>query len=469
MRKYFLVFVFLLLSFSIYSQENQSPSGYTLEDLSSAMNKSNPDILKLEEEYYQSLLDVKDAKAGLSPTVDLQVTGTYMAKVPVDAIYLNVDDIINSIKWPSGSLPASTGQRIKIYDGMENTYYNFGLTVTQPVWTWGKITNAIKLYQKISEIKLTQIESQRRQMNCELETRLVTLSYLKKIMNILDEEKEYALRLVEVSEKAEKSGMVLHQDVVDARIQAKELEIAQNDVTEQINAQLIELKRVTGIDNLILEDIIYNLDEEKITSVLNQQKDVLEEKALDDSQLSLKLIRQLKEVNEISVKIAQGYENWKPDVAVQITAGYGGSRFPLLEPNWYRKDDWSATISLGIKTTIWDGGKKLNDISRKKSSSSITELQEADARATIRKTLNSQWNTAEVCSMKIEYQTLKIESADSNIKQKQTIFATGYGSETDVLSAKIDRCNQILEKEKQNLSRSVACMTISFLVSEVSE
>ena len=176
------------------------------------------------------------------------------------------------------------------------------------------------------------------------------------------------------------------------------------------------------------------------------------------------MLSQLKEVNEISVEIAKGYENWKPDIAVQVTAGYGGSRFPLIEPNWYRKDDWSANISFGIKTTIWDGGKKLNDIARKKSATAVSELQISDARSTISQTFNTQWNTAEVCTMKIEYQDLKIESADSNIKQKQTVYETGYGSETDVLSAKMDRCNEMIEKEKQGLSRAAACMTIKFLV-----
>ena len=456
--------IFLCLIFSISVLTAQEKQVFRLEDLSQAMNQSNPDLLKLQEEYRQSLLDVKDAKAGLGPSIDLQITGTYLSKVPLDAIYLNVDDIINSIQWPTGTSPLSTGQRIKLYDGMENTYYTFGLTLQQPVWTWGKLTNAIKLYKQVADIKLTQIQNQQNQMNTELETRLISLSYLNKIMEIIDEEKIYAARLVEVSENAEKSGMLLHQDVVDAKIQAKELEIAQNDVVEQINNQLIELRRITGIDELTAENIEYEINEDDFTAILKQNKDELLKNALDENQLSLKMLSQLKEVNEISVEIAKGYENWKPDIAVQVTAGYGGSRFPLIEPNWYRKDDWSANISLGIKTTIWDGGKKLNDIARKKSATAVSELQISDARSTISQTFNTQWNTAEVCTMKIEYQDLKIESADSNIKQKQTVYETGYGSETDVLSAKMDRCNEMIEKEKQGLSRAAACMTIKFLV-----
>ncbi len=189
----------------------------------------------------------------------------------------------------------------------------------------------------------------------------------------------------------------------------------------------------------------------------------MEENALSGDRLSIKLITQLKEMNKTAEKIAKGAVNWKPDVALQATGGYGGSRVPLLEPNWRRKDDYTLNFSIGIKTTIWDGGKKVRDVSRRISETKTADINQLDARSTIKKTFNEQWNTAEVCTMKIEYQNLKIEASDSKIKQKETIYETGYGSETDVLNAKIERCNQIIEKEKQSLSRAAACMTIKYL------
>ena len=417
----------------------------------------------MQEEYRRSELDVKDAWGGLGPTIDLQVSGTYMLNPPVDAIYLNVDDVVNSIQWPASSRPSSTGQYVKIYDGMENTLYSVQFTLTQPLFTWGKLGNAIELYTQISKIKLTQLESKQQQLETELETRLVSLKYLQRINEIIEEEKAYAERLVKVSEDAEKSGMLLHQDVVDARIQAKELEIAQLDLQEQINNQFLELQRSTGIEDLDFDSLDFVLDEENLLSVLSEDKAVMEEIALGGDRLSIKLITQLKEMHKTAEKIAKGAVNWKPDVALQATGGYGGSRFPLLEPNWRRKDDYTANLSIGIKTTIWDGGKKVRDVSRRISESKTADINQLDARSTIKKTLNEQWNQAQVCSMKIEYQDLKIEASEAKIKQKETIYQTGYGSETDVLSAKIEKCNQMIEKEKQSLSRAAACMTIKYL------
>ena len=129
----FISLIALLAPVHIFAQEQQT---YTLETLLDATRHNHPELLKLQEEYKRSLLDVKDAWAGLGPTVDLQVSGTYMVNPPVDAIYVNVDDIVNSIAW-NGIRPRTQNQRIKVYGGMEQTLYDFQLTLTQPVFTWG--------------------------------------------------------------------------------------------------------------------------------------------------------------------------------------------------------------------------------------------------------------------------------------------------------------------------------------------
>ena len=467
-RILFTFVIFSILQTGLWCQEEEEApetSLYSLQTLLSATELNHPDLLKLQEEYRRSLLDYKDAKAGLGPTIDLQISGTYMMNPPVDDITINVDNIIDAIQW-NGLKPAKRGQYIKVYDGMENTFYNFELTLTQPLFTWGKVTNAIKLYQQISEIKQTQITNQSAQIQTELKTRLLSLYYLNKILEILDEEQTYTDRMVKVSMDAEESGMLLHQDVVDAKIQAKELEIAKQDLLEQMNNQLLELRRTTGLEELSADNINYDFVPELLESfdtLLNTGHEELESEILSGNQSAIKMITKLQEVSQTAEKIARGYENWKPDVALQMSGGYSGSRFPLVETNWRRKDDYSLNISIGLKTTIWDGGKKVRDVSRKMSEVKTADINKIDTRSTLSKNFNSQWNAAQVCTMKIEYQDLKIESAASKINQKQQIYESGYGSETDVLSTKIERCNAQIEKEKQALSRAVACLTIEYL------
>ena len=458
MRKTFIpvLILFTLLPYA-------AAQSYSIDDLQQHMETSNPDLLSLQEEYRRSRLDVKDAWAGLGPAVDLQLSGTYMFNPPVGALYLSVDDVLDSISWPSGLKPSSGGQYVKIYDGMEPTLYNFQLSITQPVFTWGKLENAVILYSKIAEIKKSQLESKQSQMATELKTRLVTLWYLRRIQELIDEERDYALRLVEVSEDAAKSGMLLPQDALDAKIQAKELDIALQDIQEQLNNQILELRRDTGIEDLELNQIDFEFDEAEFDGLIKSDRNALEESALSEDRNSIKMVTELRDVNKLAEKIAKGAVNWKPDVALQASVAYGGSRLPLVEPNWLRKDDYSVNLSIGIKTTIWDGGKKVRDVSRKISETKSAEINQQDVQGEIKKTLSSNWNTIDVCTMKIDYQDLKISSAESKIQQNELVFSTGYGSETDLLSAKIDRCNQKIEKLRLSLSRAVSCLTILYL------
>lgn len=439
---------------------------FSFNDLQEKLKENNPDIKTVQEEYNRSILDYKDALAGMGPKIDLTISGTYMVNPPVGSLAVNIDDIISAVNWPTGTKPAATGQRIKVYDGLENTYYNFGLTLEQPLFTWGKLHNAAKLYKEISNIQKIKLNYTSRQLETELETRLVTLFYLNRITNILDEEKLYAEELVSYSEDAEKSGMLLHQDVVDAKIQAKELDIAQQGVFEQITNQILELQRITGIDNLSLNEINFNFDENIIPEIMKRNNNELLEKALSGDQDSIKMATQAKVIQDMALKISKGAVYWKPDVGMEMSAGYGGQRLPFAEPNWRRKDDYSINVSVGIKTTLWDGGKKLNAVARDYSSTASAQVNAEATRSTIRKTMNEQWNTAQVCSMKIEYQDLKIETADAKIEHQEVLFKNGYGSKADLLSSKINKCTEEITKLQHELSRAVSCLTIKFLAGE---
>lgn len=458
MKKLIILSTLIFLTFFLNAE-----ALYNLEYLKSAIENHNPDLLLAKEEYNRSLYDLKDAYANFGPTLDFQASGTYMVNPPVGSISINVDDILNSVQWPSGVKPAASGQYIKVYDGMEPFNYNFVLTLNQPVFTWGKITNGAKLYKEVSKIQALNYENEKDKLVAELETRLSVLVYLHQIQDILLEEQELAARLVKYSEDAEESGMILHQDVVDAKIQAKEIDLAIQGIKEQVSNQLIELSRQTGIENLQWEQIEYSLDEELVPQIFERDRNEMMEKALSGENKNIKMILMLQNVNELATKISKASLYYKPDIGLQMSASYGGFRFPFFEPNWRRKDDYAMNISIGIKTTVWDGGKKLNDVARKISQEATGSINVDSARSTIRKTISEQWNTADISKIKVEYQELKIETALSKIQQQTTLYENGVASESDLISAKIQWCNERIEKAQQELSLVTACYTLKIL------
>ncbi len=480
-KKLFCIILIINFSVILFCQENTSTTNlnsennsndkktekiFSLEDLSNQLKNNNSELKILNQEYQQSLIDVKNAKSGLGPTVDLTVSGTYFLNPPIDSIVLNVDDILNAISWPDSYSPNSTGQYLTLYDGMENTFYSFQLDVTQPIYTWGKLKTAIKLYEKISEVKLLQISSKEKQLQTELNTRIISLFYLLQIDNLLKVQNKNASRLVQISEDAKKNGLLLEQDVLEAKINAQQINILQQEIKEQFFNLLLSIQKMTGNQNLVLDEINFSPDKNIFYDFAKRDRNQLLEKALDTSQESFTILENLKQISEYSTQIAQASVYWKPDFALKISLGYGGSRFPFVEKDWFRQDDYTTNFTLALKTTVWDGGKKLNEIKRNQSKEETASINYEDAELSIKQKLQEQFNIIDLALSKIEYQQLKIQTLDSKIQQQEQLFNSGYGSEQDLLQAKIDRTTAEIELIQNKLSLAGACSTAAFICGE---
>lgn len=464
MKKLFCILILINFSIILFSQE--TVNSYTIDELSNQLKINNSELKILNQEYQQSLIDVKNAKAGLGPTIDLTVSGTYFLNPPIDSIVLNVDDILNSITWPDSMDIKPSGQYLTLYDGMENTFYSFQLDVTQPIYTWGKLKNAIKLYEKVSEIKQLQISSKEKQLQTELNTRIVSLFYLSQIETLLNTQDEYANRLVKISEDAQKNGILLEQDVLEAKISAQQINITQQEIKEQFYNLLLSIQKMTGNQNLELANINFTPNENIFYEFANRNRDELFSKALNTTQDTFLILENLEQISQYTTKIAQASVYWKPDFALKLSLGYGGSRFPFLEKDWFRQNDYTTNFTLALKTTVWDGGKKINEIKKSKSKEEIAGVNYDDAVLSIKQKLQEQFNVIDLALSKIEYQKLKLQTLDSKIKQQEQLFNSGYGSEQELLQAKIERNTAQIELEQNKLTLAGACYTAAFLCNE---
>ena len=96
---FFVVFSLLAASFfRPFAHQNcvwaeSGSSDYVLTYVFSELDINNAELRRLREEYAQSILDLKDAKAGYGPSIDLLVTGTYMPDPMIGKITLDVEDL----------------------------------------------------------------------------------------------------------------------------------------------------------------------------------------------------------------------------------------------------------------------------------------------------------------------------------------------------------------------------------------
>ena len=450
MKKLLTTILFSVFLFSLYS--------LTVTDLENAMLGANPDILKAAEEITKAALDVRDAKAGYAPTVDLTITGSYIAN-PIDPIRINLGDYIDTRSY---GIP---NDYITVYGGQESMYYQFQLSLTQPIFTWGKLTNAIRLYQKVYDARVLQMDDAIGKARTEILTRTAALYWLLRISDMLDSQIEITSRLVELADDARRNGMMLETDALSVKVQARQLDVAKAKIDQQVVMMVSALRNLTGIKDLEASDIEF--DEADFSRILEELRaadyETLCSQCLSDRRITFQLLGVLEDIAELTSDIAGASVNWKPDFALVVNADYSGSRLPFAETDWYGKDDWSATVTVALKTTVVDGGKALRNVTRTASDVAEARLDMQSAKDKVRAAVDENWTNLSVYGAQIDYQeALKLQLEAQGEVDRQ-LLDSGYGSESDYLQGQLKYNNCAIEILTTRISLAAAAYTLLYL------
>ena len=175
--------------------------------------------------------------------------------------------------------------------------------------------------------------------------------------------------------------------------------------------------------------------------------------AVRNANSSIQMASMAIDAAELGEKIAKGSFYGKPDLALQVSLGYGGSRFPFIETNWNRKDDYSLNITVGMQTTLWDGGKILNDVKRAESQVSSSELTLESAKTQLSMALEENFRTMDLAISRIEYYQTKSDVLSDELDTLKAQLESGYVGDSDILQKQIEIYqNEIsLLQEKANL------------------
>ncbi len=462
MKKVLVTILALLIMLSpLLAEEESTTASYTLEDIEKSMKEDNASLRKAREVYNQSLLDVKDAKANYQPQIEALLTSTFMPNPPIGKTTISVDELSSQL---GVTIPgAVSGEYVTLYKGMKNTYYNAGLTITQPIYTWGKIPTAVDLYTEISNIRALSVQDSEEKLSAELKTRLSALCYMNELFDILDDTQAKANELVSMSEDGYKNGMLLKEDVTKAKISALEVSVKRQELVKQYNDNLQALKSISALDDLDADNISYTVNEEEIKYIASLSEDEINTLVLGPKNKSLNMLRSQTKALELKKKVASSDLYWKPDLALQVSLNYGGPSLPLMEANWYRTNSHGVYLTFAVKTTVWDGGKKLNAVKHAESEIQASYADYDDAVNQLKSATEENLTQIELSNIKLEYLGLKLDEAQERLNLLNTQYEQGLISKTQVLSQEIE-LNTVkgsIVQEKIDLSKAV--YTICYL------
>lgn len=452
MRRIAAVLIILVFLLPLWSAEDVR---YTIDDLIVQMEAGNADLLKSDQEVIKAHLDTSDAKGGYTPTVDLLLTGTFMANPTLGPIKVNPNDI--------KGLPDIVSQiwtdPLDVSMDMGNNMVQGQLTVTQPIFTWGKLSNAVKLYETVEGLRRMERTDKENQLIAELRSRLDALFYMDMIYPLLISIEETADRLIAIAESAAEEGVLLEEDVLDARIQKQQVVLSRREIDSQYSSVLEGLRTLTGLGDLTMDQVDYTPDEEMINEILSLSLEELTAAATSPSLLTLQMAKGMETVQGYITDIAKGSIYGKPDIALQLSASYGGS----IDSNWLDGDTWGLNITLALSTTLWDGGKKMSDVKRAASDALSASIDYSAAVRMIEENVASAYSSAMLSRDKIEYSLLKEASDSAKADRAEERMKIGTASESDVLASRLAVLQSRIETITERISLSQSAYTLMYL------
>lgn len=431
--KILLILIYLIIFLVFFSFDNQH--NYNLQGLIDYALANNSEIEQLDLNIKKAEFDLSIAKAKKYPSISLSVSLSYLTN-PIGPISITAGQF-GSISTSNGDILIPPEDMI-IYQGMENTLYQFKITIDQPIFTWGKIDNAIEVYKLLVEVeKLKKIEKID-EIKTKIKIYYHSLYYLEKILQTLNLQREIVERIVNISKQSYENGFITYSDYLQAIVSQKEFEFNFTRVEGERKKAINDLKAIL---NFPLEKEL-KIDYSEFEEKLREQKVIfynipenLWQFALENN-LQLKQLEIFKKVVEKQFEIINASSYLKPDIGLRIEVSYYGPRFPLIETGWFTQDDYNITISLGISTPIFDAGSLEAKIKQAKNEIAKILIQIDYAYQNISNLLESIKLKCEINKAKIDYYLSKIEADKEIIQTKQNAFEEGEIDEIEYLKIK---------------------------------
>jgi outer membrane protein TolC len=404
----------------------------SLGDLYQAALANDGSITQRRLELDAARLDAEDARSARLPTVRTEASASLLSD-PIEPVSVTAGQF-GTFETAAGSV-ALPPEDIRVFEGMESTRYELAVVVEQPVYTWGRISAGIEAAESAVEARAIETDIARRDLAARLRTQVLSLAILADIQELLSEQRSLAARLVEISEESFRGGFIIEADVLDARVQAAEIDLADREVSNTMQDIIVDLQVCTGIDGLTLEAVVPDrrpgIDDFPIPNEGAARRSALSQN------LELSLVQAGISAREAQEAMATAGGPFQPDVGLQIRFAYSGPRFPLIETDWYGENSRNIVTSVGLSTTLFDAGRTRREEEAAQSDVRLAEANALAARQEIERAVSSDILAMKLATERHTYFELLSESSAEQARLKRARAEAGAAADTEYLVEEI--------------------------------
>ena len=289
------------------------------------------------------------ARARALPSIVLEASGSWLANPP-EGITVRAGELGTiPLPVPPFSIALPSTDTVFVKDA-EHTYFRADVSLSQPLFTWGKIAAAIAIAEREVAAAGAGLAGQRRDIGKQAHAAYFGALLAEKSLAVLAEMRIAAEAVRKDRQRAFEEGACIRQDVLQAEA-----------ALASVESKLVEAEesRATALEGLAMLSGIPAADI-RLASGFRDALPALDEAALKTAATAgaPDLLAMRERAGQAREKLAleNGGALLLPDFSLAVTLGVTGQKIPWASSDWTDTWDWDLRVSLGTRANLFDAG-----------------------------------------------------------------------------------------------------------------
>ena len=394
------------------------------------LTRTSSEAIRLRELALQkSRLAVGEAGSAILPHLDFQTDASYLINPPPG--YTVTAGQLAKIPTAQGLL--SLPQNDTTIGAALHNYFSAVATLSQPLFTWGKIRNAIDLAALQVDAAGTDLVAQQRDIDRQVHASYFAALLARDSEVVLARIRDTAALVVADRLKALDHGTINREAVLEAQanlasIEAKLTEAGQSRATALEGLGMLTGRAPEGIALATgFTAAMPALDEEAIRGKARSASTDMAAARTQIAQAQKKL------------SIEKGGSILLPDVSLGLSLGATGQEdLPFSGWTWNNTTwTWDLMISVGMKMSVFDGMSSANRIGQAEKAMEMAGTGLSQQEKLLRLSVRKAVDAAVKADADVKEKQAQADYAEERLRNARTGFDSGAVSREDLLNADI--------------------------------
>ncbi|RKX78047.1 MAG: hypothetical protein DRP87_07420 [Spirochaetes bacterium] len=293
---------------------------------------------------------LNEAKSKRLPRLEVQGSASLMSNPP-EGIKIT-KGAFGYAPTPQSVAPvAFPDQDYVIIEDAENTYFKLKATLSQPIFTSGKINAGVELASLERDISRGELEAVRLEKARDTREVYYSVLFAENSVRLMQEAEKVLIQITQDRETSFDEGLITREEVLEAKANLAGIVGRKIESKEGLRQSRETLSYLTG-SNVKEMELITPFHTE--LPELNVEK--LKEKAITrfpELNILFKRLRQALADRELK----KGSSPFHPELFLDLTLDITGGRVPIVGSNWLDTWDANLILSIGTRLKVFDSGE----------------------------------------------------------------------------------------------------------------